>query len=233
MKNAKVLIVVLSIATGVLATGLLFVGLNSVGGFPGVVQGISPVAPTLAAIAGSFSALVAAGSLALTASNNSQNWNRQMRLATLQAWTEWSKSTRISRLKIAKLLGTTPLTAEQAKAISKREPFVSDKGPVTAEESDAIYRAALEVLNGLERLAVGVEQQFYDAQTVRDLGATIIVRQHQMFEQYIVHKRENAGLDHKQMRAYISLSDLVNDFKRHDLDQERLWNLSRRRPRIN
>lgn len=91
-----------------------------------------------------------------------------------------------------------------------------------------MYRSILQVLNGLERLAVGIERNIYDAQTVRELGATIVVKQHAQLENYIYFKQTAADKDKRQQKAYVALCRLASDFARHDIDQERIANYSRK-----
>jgi hypothetical protein len=206
----------------VLAAFLGLIGLNTLGGFQGVIQGLSPIAPTVAALAASFSAVAAAASLGVTAFSNYRGWNRQMTQATVEAWASFSENTQNAKKVINHHLGKDALSAEQAALLIEKKPFLTAKGPLTEEESLEMYKATVEYLNGFERLAVGVKRRVYDSQTLRDLAATIIVRQHKRFEHYIELRRETPLLDRRQSRAFINFSDLAAEFERHDLDRARI-----------
>lgn len=212
----------LSVIIAVLLITLITIGINSAGGFTGMLAALNPVAPTLAAGAAIISVLIAALALVVTAYSNYQGWQRQKRQATIEAWTSWSSTTREARLRILGLIGIKSITSEQAQSILKREPFQSHAGPVTAKQSEQLYRDTVEVLNGLERLAVGIEDDAYDSKTVRNMGATIVVRLHGTFAQYIKLRQTMSDDERKQQRAYIALGRLALEFRGHELDLERV-----------
>lgn len=99
---------------------------------------------------------------------------------------------------------------------------------LTTKQKRAVGTAMAQTLNGLERLAAGIDGGVYDLTTVRALGATIIVRTYERFERYIRLRRDAPDADRRQRQVWVNLSALVMELRRHGLDTERLEELRRR-----
>lgn len=201
-----------------------------------------------------LAALIAVTSLTASAMNAAANYRRQLRDATMAAYSNWSDSTFEDRRSLQALLGDKVITDDLAMQLvaQKRPPKIDqisprDRGvpgapttPVALGPSkpppkftrDELQRAAnqiINVLNGLERLAVGVELGFYDPVTLRRLAGTIIVRHWERFRPYALARRGMSNPTRRQTVVYIALEELATELSllrdeedRHLLDQTRL-----------
>ncbi len=186
-----------------------------------------------APFAGSVIALM---SLVVTATGLTANWQRQRREATLKAWSEWSDKNRPARRALTKLIGEEVLTAAEGRALVEKSTLPA--GRIRDDQTrQSVHKELVQILGGLERLAVGIEQGIFARDTIRAIGGTVVVRQWDRAYEYVMARRTASDALERQKRAYIALEDLCNLLKREklqderrDLDRERLRNL-RRTPR--
>ncbi|MGB3762428.1 MAG: DUF4760 domain-containing protein [Ornithinimicrobium sp.] len=192
------------------------------------VKSVRASAPVVAA-------LIALLSLVATSVSLSFNWRRQRRESTLAVWIEWSDKNNAARRTATRLLSMQALTAIVGRAIADNAPVVEGDIDLTdpAIRGEA-GRAVVSILNGLERIAVGVNLGVFDASTLRELGGTIIVREFERNRAYIDARRTATNELRRQANAFTALESLVNDFnsrrlreERKDLDRRRLTALRR------
>jgi hypothetical protein len=187
---------------------------------PKLITTIAPGAPVVAAA-------IATVSLALTAWNTFLNARRRRRQATLEAWIAWSAATVDARMSITRFLGTGVIFATQAQALVEKTTLQDHNGKeLTADQHAEVGNATVLVLNGLERLAVGVDLGIYDIKTLSMVGGTIIKRTRDRFAPYIAGRREAKDLDLRQTRAFVALDKLAEDMERRRIDENRLKHLS-------
>ncbi len=126
---------------------------------------------------------------------------------TLEAWSKWSDDSHVARAEVSRVFGLEEITVEQAKALAGEfEMKDKDGRGLTVEKRQEMRRyVAQDILNGLERLAVGVELGIYDEKVLRLLGATIIARTWERFEPYVREKREQGPDKKRQSKAYTEL----------------------------
>jgi len=166
------------------------------------------VTPTIAAAA----AVIAVTSVSVTALTSYANWVRGKRQATLAAWSEWVDATQDDRKAISLVIGVNAgLTYDQGKAICNATPFMAGEKQVTEETSKELRRQVRQVLSGLERLAVGVEQMVYDRDVLMELGGTIVVTTYARLKTYIVYTQERPEEDKRRPFAYQALDALVTE----------------------
>lgn len=99
-----------------------------------------------------LAALVAVVSLTSSAINSAANHRRQLREATLKAYSDWSDSTLDQRVSLRESLGEKALSQSIAAELAG-DPNASQK--LTDEVRTTVRKEIVEVLNGLERVAVG------------------------------------------------------------------------------
>lgn len=191
-----------------------------------------PVQDQLVRLAPAAGAVVALGSLLVTAVSAMAVWRRQKRQATVEAWTNWSDNTVDARRCLSSHLGSGKISTDQARALADDDrPLVDKNGnPLDADARMEVLENLVTVLNGLERMAAGAELGVYDSRMLRKLGATIIVRTHLRFQPYIDRRRSTEDLDRRQRRAYVAFDRQVTELKRYDLDRERLRRAGRVTP---
>ncbi|MFT3969956.1 MAG: hypothetical protein QM695_06670 [Micropruina sp.] len=126
-----------------------------------------------------LAALVAVVSLTSSAINSAANHRRQLREATLKAYSGWSDTTLSQRVALRESLGERVLSQSIAAELAGDPNAPQGLSP---EFRPRVRKDIVEVLNGLERLAVGVELGVYDLVTLRSLAGTIIVRYWERFE---------------------------------------------------
>lgn len=188
-----------------------------------IIDFLNPVAPIVAAG-------IATLALVWNATNTYRSGRRAKREATIEAWVAWSEATDEDRMTLSKLLGTATIGAQQAKALV--EPGVTLQGKsqsLSMEEKQQAMHSITKVLNGLERLAVGVELGVFDLRTLEVLGGTIIKRSRERFAPYIVARREDPDLSLRQTRAYLALDKLAADIQQRHVDRERLTYLRKQK----
>lgn len=153
---------------------------------------------------------------------------RVKRKDTLEAWNKWSDDTRDKRRIVSDVMGIDEISEDQARALTEDYPLHHLKtGEQLSHNERRVQREhVVDILNGLERLAVGVKFEIYDLAVLRQIGATIIVRYFQKFEPYIVARRKKATDKTRQSRAYVELEELVKVIKDGDdkqaIDEARL-----------
>jgi Domain of unknown function (DUF4760) len=162
-----------------------------------------PIAPTMSAVVGGGSLFVAAiaayGAVA-----------RSRRKDTLEAWVKWSDGTIDARRELTRVLGAKTITDEQAKALTEDVQLLDKNGaPLDNDAREKLRGQVGDVLNGLERLAVGVELGIYDEAVLRLIGGTIIARTYERFKPYITARQEDTFKD-RQTRAYKELKTLYS-----------------------
>ena len=173
-----------------------------------------------------LAALVAVVSLTSSAINSAANHRRQLREATLKAYSDWSDSTLDQRVSLRESLGEKALSQSIAAELAG-DPNASQE--LTDEVRTTVRKEIVEVLNGLERVAVGVELGVYDLVTLRSLAGTIIVRYWERFEPYVSAKRGLSNPALRQKAIYLALESLAADLQvlddaedEHPLDNERI-----------
>jgi hypothetical protein len=210
------------VLVGALVLALLViaaVAFNALGGLTSLAASFGPSAPVIAAG-------VATASLVVAAVTTWGGWRRSKRQATIEAWSAWSDACYSDRVLLSKALGPKTIESLQATSLTTiGTELVGRNGPMTAEEKQEVGHAISRVLNGLERLAVGVENGIYDVKPLRQIGGTIIVRTFERLEPYIIARRESADMEARQRRVFKSLGNLVDDIRRKDMDAERLTSL--------
>jgi hypothetical protein len=115
-------------------------------------------------------AAVAGGALVVTALSAYRTAARTKRKDTLEAWIKWSDDTRGARRDVTRVLGAGKVTLDQAEAlIGGPGGELRDKHGTLLEESERrkLSDQAQDILNGLERLAVGVQLGIYDVAVLR------------------------------------------------------------------
>jgi len=171
-------------------------------------------------------ALIALVSLTSSAIGAAANASRQRREATLKAYSEWSDTTWDTRKKLQMRLGNGVLDEGLAAEIvgAPRAGRTLPKHERISVASDIAT-----VLNGLERLAVGVELGVYDLVTLRRLAGTIVVRHWQRYESYVMARRKLATATDRQKVVFLSLENVAAELEalhakedKRALDEERL-----------
>lgn len=215
----RTLLIVTSIAVSI-AVILAVIVLSLTNDLPKIILTIAPGAPVVAAT-------IATLSLALTAWNIYLSSRRRRRQATLEAWIAWSAATVEARMSITRFLGTGVITATQAQELVEKTALHDHNGNVLSSDQRAeVGNATVLVLNGLERLAVGVDLGIYDIKTLSMLGGTIIKRTRDRFAPYIAGRREAKDLDLRQARAFVALDSLAEEMELRRIDENRLKHLS-------
>ncbi|MDQ1746925.1 MAG: hypothetical protein QOD07_1188 [Frankiaceae bacterium] len=158
-------------------------------------------------------------SLVVTAATFAASWRRGKKQATIRAWIEWSDSTVETRRLISNLLGPGNLTEAQSRALATAGARVKGKSGqfLSAANKEKAIVAIATMLNGLERIAVGVETGVYDLGTVRKLGGTICVRSVQRCYWYIRARREFVDEPHRQKTVFLSLELLASQLERKSI----------------
>lgn len=131
--------------------------------------------------------------------------------ASLDAWNLWSDSTRKERILISRTLGMQTVREDQAEALTTPGQAVLNKDRVQLQykEKENLLDAVVVVLNGLERIAVGIKFGIYRRDVVAQIGGTIIVRTWERFQPYVERQRNLADLTRRQENAWIQLEELA------------------------
>ncbi|MPV50469.1 DUF4760 domain-containing protein [Pseudactinotalea sp. HY160] len=148
--------------------------------------------------------------------------------ATLDAWSRWSDTTRDSRVLLSERLGTDTITHTQADALVHRPLRLHDRHGRELDEQQArdVLYAMISVLNGLERIAIGVNTGAYDRRLLTAVGGTIIKRSFTRFSPYVERRRESAQAHSGQSRAFVELEILVSEIPEAVVDHARLKKLN-------
>nr|WP_139093866.1 hypothetical protein [Mycobacterium malmoense] len=154
-------------------------------------------------------ATIAVGALFVTAYSAFNSSARLRKKDSLEAWTEWSTTTREARRRVTRVLGEKNLTMKQGKALLGEGTLLDKDGnELTDEKCIEIENDITDILNGLERLGAGAVLGVYDDAVFRIRGATIIERTYQRFLPYIIATREAEDVEKRQTRAFTELSVL-------------------------
>lgn len=180
---------------------------------------------TLLSFAPVAAVLVALFSLIVTATGITANWTRGKRQSTIEAWVIWSQGSLPERKVITKYFGTQALSDEQGQALVE----LKELPEIANQDRDRVAECIRNVLNGLERIAVGVEFGVYDLPTLRALGGTTIVRTFERSEAYIKYRRAASDETVRHVKAFVSVEDLVRRLestslleRKNNLDKARL-----------
>lgn len=172
-----------------------------------------PLTPSLTTIA----ALLALGSLVVSAAVGYANWSRSKKQATLTAWAEWFDSSFRDRRAFTAVFGQTGgLTKEQGEALVDAQPLIVGTTTYPPEEVKKLRRRVQKVLRGLERLAIGVEHQVYDADLIMEVGGTLVVGTFQRYKAYVKYLQTHPVPTRQHARAYVALEGLVADVEAAD-----------------
>ncbi|KAF0957319.1 DUF4760 domain-containing protein [Rhodococcus sp. T7] len=170
----------------------------------------------------SLAAVVALSSLVATAVAAYNAFARSRRKDTLAAFSLWSDKHYPVRVALSKQLGSHRISREQALALVTAAPLNDKNGaPLSQEDKQQAREQICEVLNGLERLATGVNLGIYDERVLRKIGGTIIVRTYERFEPYIRARHSEAAAEGQQSKAYEQLAILVKILDMPRLDATR------------
>jgi len=157
-------------------------------------------------------AAVAVGALFVASYSAYSATVRAKKKDTLEAWNSWSDDYRAARRELTRDLGMGEISDEQAKALVVGDTELKNKqGTTLSEEKRKLLDDHVcDMLNGLERLAVGVELGIYDEAVLRLMGGTIIARTYERFEPYIDATRQANSTRKRQSRAYTELTVLYH-----------------------
>lgn len=159
---------------------------------------------------GAISASLAVGSLFVAAASAYSAVIRAKRKDTLEAWKAWSDGHSQARRYVTDVLGAAEISDAQALALTANHTLQDKNGKdLSSDDRQKLREHIADILNGLERLAVGVELGIYDEDVLRLIGGTIIVRTFERFEPYIINRRTRATTRTRQSRAYTELEVLV------------------------
>lgn len=188
-----------------------------------------PMADVLKEYAPVAAAAVALISLIVLMMTSWNTWTATRKQATLEAWSAWSDRTAADRKLLTDTLGAHALSTEQGAALADRAKTLHDlRGEeVVGDEREKIVHALAQVLNGLERLAVGVEVGIYRRRVLVHVGGTIIKRSYERFEPYIEHKRSLPDKSRRQERVYEALEGLARQIRFDEVDAQRIKSLGR------
>lgn len=176
-----------------------------------------------AQLATMVAATVAVLSLVSTAVSTGISTRRQRRQATIEAWARWSDATVDHRRNVQRILGNDPFTGAQARALIDREgaPLLGrDRTEVPATDVAVVKHAISQILNGLERIATGVEVGVYDEMTLRILGGSIIVGHFRRAQTYIEERRATSNISRRQVNAFRALENLCQRMGNVDQDRQ-------------
>jgi Domain of unknown function (DUF4760) len=156
-------------------------------------------------------AVAAGGALVVTALSASRAAARVKRKDTLEAWVKWSDDTREARRDVLRVLGEEQFTPDQAKALAgDAGDELRDKHNTVLDEAERrkLSDEVHDILNGLERLAVGVRLGIYDVAVLRRMGRTIIALHCERFEPFIKVKQNAKPTTERGSGPYTELAVL-------------------------
>lgn len=165
-------------------------------------------------------ASVAVGALFVTAYSSYSGSTRAKKKDTLEAWNQWSDGSRAARRRVTRLVGVDEFTEAQGKALATgaSQQLSGKDGVILNEEQfNELKDDVHDILNGLERLAVGVELGIYDEAVLMLMGGTIIARLYERFEAYIEALRKSESTKTRQSKALTELTILY-----HMMEEPRL-----------
>lgn len=136
-------------------------------------------------------AAVAGAALAVMALIVYRTGVRTKRKDTLEALGKWVDDTREARRDVTRVLvdkEKNEVTEEQAKALlGGPGGELKDKYGTALDESERrkLGDQVRDILNGLERIALGVQKDVYDLVVLRRMGRSVIARTYKQLEHYI------------------------------------------------
>lgn len=178
-------------------------------------------------------ALIAACSLVVTALVSFANWSRSKKQATLEAWTRWVQDSLEDRKAFTAVFGqNVGLTDEQARHMLDGGVLTVGGEKLTGEAAKDLRRSMQRTLAGLERLAVGVEQQIYDADVIMEIGGTLVVGTLTRYQPYVTYLQRHPDGTRRHALAYRALEGLVAEVegsrnKRQYYDRARVAKIRR------
>ncbi|WP_285115124.1 DUF4760 domain-containing protein [Leifsonia sp. fls2-241-R2A-40a] len=174
-----------------------------------------------------FAVVIALASFVLLSLTSWANWRSARRQATIEAWNDWSEGCTEARRRLSQTLGMRTISPDQARALATQGETLFDRDgkPISHDDKQAVLNDVVEVLNGLERLAVGVRLGLYRREVLVLVGATIIKRTYERFEPYITFRRTSPDSDKRQERAFSQLDLLVGHIRQNEVDSQRLRSL--------
>lgn len=119
-------------------------------------------------------ATIAVLSLIVGAITATANFRRQRRDATLAAYNGWSDTTWQTRIDLRKRLGDGVLSDEFGAELAAGSAATTRH--LVKRDREELAASIVMVLNGLERLAVGVNLGTYDIVVIRKIAGTLVVR---------------------------------------------------------
>ncbi|MEE6176805.1 DUF4760 domain-containing protein [Mycobacterium sp. 050134] len=136
-------------------------------------------------------AAVAGAALVIIAFSTYRTGIRARRKDTLDALGQWANDTREARGDVTRVLvnkDKNEVTAEQAQALlGGPDGKLTDKYGTALDESERrkLGDQVRDILNGLETIALGVQQGVYDRAVLRRMGRSVIARTYKQLEHYI------------------------------------------------
>lgn len=216
---------ILTIAIGIVLIGAIYVIVT----ISLQLGGQTPLLPIIAGIAG----VIALGSFSTTAFSTYATWVRNRKKDTLEAWQKWAKGSSADRREISAIFGqNSGPNDEQAAAIVDGVEMVVEERTLSSADVVELRQTIVRVLNGLERLAVGVEQSLYDLDLLLEIGGTILVGTFQRLEPYVLRVRANPDASRRKITAYAGVVALVSDLESESARRKRQFYDSARVARI-
>lgn len=163
-----------------------------------------------------FSAVVAVGSLVVATTSFVINRISSRKEATLKAWSDWSDVTLKARLQLTSTFGPKNITDEQGEALAQIDRTLADKNGNLLDEKEKrkTIDSVLTILNGLERIAVGIHHGVYRYDVVASIGGTTVVRAYKRLLPYIDSRRNFPDPELRQVKVYVYLEDLVDKLEK-------------------
>ncbi|MBT2475879.1 hypothetical protein J7E68_15175 [Microbacterium sp. ISL-103] len=134
------------------------------------------------------------------------------RSATIEAWREWAKESSAARTRIGQAFPALRMTREDALRIRTRTspaPWWHRRDGARRVALQDSRRDITQILNGLERIAVGARIRIVDRRLLRRIAGTRIPAAYILFEEYILVVREGQPTRPPQPRAYAELTRLA------------------------
>lgn len=207
----------IGVAVAVMATGALGIAMSALSQGYAAAQGPFAILAALLAVLGLIASAVTAAA----------NFRRQRREATLTAYNKWSDDTLNTRIELRKCLGGAVLSDDLGAELAGDPTLETRRFDDSAIER--ITKDIVVVLNGLERLAVGVNLGVFDLLVIRQIAGTIVIRYWNWFQPYVLAKRRLSNPQRRQQAVYLELESLAGQLAalhdpedEHPIDQSRL-----------
>ena len=167
----------------------------------------------------SFAAIVAVASLSVAAIGVLVTNRRQRRHETLKAYETWSDSTVEHFIQLSSHINPMEHMSDKQVGLllSPKNALDGELKRIlncsNEEEVRAVLRSLRKILNGLERLAVGVYEGCYDEETLKRIAGSIIVDLRNRNSNYIEAVQEGRHGSKKNARAFAHLNMLADSIK--------------------